>query len=129
MHDAVRPLASVDLVRQLVETASLTGSAVPVLPVTDTLKILKKKGDKLESTDEIVDRSRYYAAQTPQVFYSEYLKEAYLQAFDTAYTDDASVVLRNGKSLSYVQGERLNIKITTPEDMLLAQAVILLRQE
>jgi 2-C-methyl-D-erythritol 4-phosphate cytidylyltransferase len=69
-----------------------------------------------------------YGAQTPQVFHSELLKDAYNQAFDTAFTDDASVVERYGKSLSYVMGERLNIKITTQEDLVLAEAVLKIRK-
>ena len=73
------------------------------------------------------DRSVLFGAQTPQVFRSEILKDAYRQAYDTSFTDDASVVERNGKSLSYVIGERLNIKITTQEDLLLARAVDSLR--
>ena len=75
----------------------------------------------------MVDRSDFVAVQTPQVFRSEVLKDAYRQAYDTSFTDDASVVEKNGKSLSYVIGERLNIKITTQEDLLLARAVDALR--
>ena len=61
------------------------------------------------------------------MFWSEILKDAYCQAYDTSFTDDASVVEKYGKSLSYVIGERLNIKITTQEDLLLARAVDALR--
>jgi 2-C-methyl-D-erythritol 4-phosphate cytidylyltransferase len=68
-----------------------------------------------------------YGAQTPQIFHSEILKDAYNQAFDTAFTDDASVVEKHGKSLSFVIGERLNIKITTAEDLTLAEAVLKVR--
>ena len=76
---------------------------------------------------QVVDRSVLYGAQTPQIFYSELLKDAYNQAFDTSFTDDASVVEKHGKSLSYVMGERLNIKITTAEDLVLAEAVLKIR--
>ena len=74
-----------------------------------------------------VDRSLLYGAQTPQIFHSELLKAAYSQAYDMAFTDDASVVERYGKSPSYIIGERLNMKITTAEDLLLAEAVLKLR--
>ena len=74
-----------------------------------------------------VDRTVLYGAQTPQIFHSELLKDAYDQAFDTSFTDDASVVEKHGKSLSYTIGERLNIKITTAEDLVLAEAICALR--
>ena len=74
------------------------------------------------------DRSVLFGAQTPQMFHSEILKGAYSQAYDTSFTDDASVVERYGKSLSFIIGERLNIKITTQEDLVLARAVDSMRQ-
>jgi 2-C-methyl-D-erythritol 4-phosphate cytidylyltransferase len=78
---------------------------------------------------QTADRSVLYGAQTPQVFQSETIKEAYTRAYDTAFTDDASVAEKYGKSLSYMIGERLNIKITTQEDLLLARAVDSLRED
>ena len=94
------------------------------MPVTDTLKVLEKKADgTLFPAPEEVDRSRIYGAQTPQIFYSELLKKAYTQGFDTLFTDDASVARKYGIPLTFVEGERLNIKITTPEDLILAEAV------
>jgi 2-C-methyl-D-erythritol 4-phosphate cytidylyltransferase len=71
-----------------------------------------------------VDRSVLFGAQTPQVFHSEVLKQAYEQAFDTVFTDDASVVEKYGKNLSYLIGERFNIKITTRDDLIIAGAVM-----
>ena len=95
------------------------------MPVTDTLKVLEKKADgRLAATGEPIDRSRIYGAQTPQIFYSEVLKQAYTQGFDTLFTDDASVAERYGIPLTFIEGERLNLKITTPEDLLLAQAIL-----
>ena len=75
-----------------------------------------------------MDRSELFGAQTPQIFHSELLKKAYSLAYDTAFTDDASVVEKYGKSLSYTMGERLNIKITTQDDLILAQAVMAVRE-
>jgi 2-C-methyl-D-erythritol 4-phosphate cytidylyltransferase len=101
---------------------------IPVVPCVDTLKVLSKEGDELRTVEgAVADRSVLYAAQTPQVFHSELLKSAYALAYDTLFTDDASVVQKYGKSLSYIMGERLNIKITTQEDLLLAKAVMSLR--
>ena len=124
VHDAVRPLVSAQLVQELVRKAAETGSAIPVVPAVDTLRVLEDRDGELRSSDQVIDRSRIYAVQTPQVFWSEILSEAYRQAFDTAFTDDASVVERNKKPLSYVPGERFNIKITTAEDLFLAEAII-----
>ena len=124
IHDAVRPLVSAKLVQELVRKAAETGSAIPVIPAIDTLRILEDRDGELHSSVETIDRSRIYAVQTPQVFYSEILSKAYGQAFDTAFTDDASVVEKNKTPLSYVLGERFNIKITTAEDLFLAEAII-----
>ena len=107
--------------------AAESGSAVPAVPAVDTLRVLEKKGETLVAGDSVLDRSKIYAIQTPQVFWSETLLDAYRQAFDTAFTDDASVVAKKGMPLSYVQGERYNLKITTPEDLALAEAILLRR--
>lgn len=126
VHDGVRPLVSAGLVRSLFEAAAHGAPAViPVLPATDTLKVLAKGQDGLlHPTGEALDRSRVWAAQTPQVFHSEALKAAYAQGYDTLFTDDASVAERYGISLAFVPGERTNLKITTPEDLALAQAIM-----
>lgn len=124
VHDAVRPLVSAHLVQELAKKASECGSAIPVTPTVDTLKVLDNVDGELRSAPETLDRSRIYAGQTPQFFYSEILSDAYRQAFDMSFTDDASVVERNKIPLSYVMGERFNIKITTAEDLFLAEAVI-----
>ena len=133
VHDGVRPLVSVAMVKDMFEKAEKTQSLIPVIPCVDTMKVLQKKvwEDGSETLSAVpgqsVDRSVLYGAQTPQIFYSELLKAAYCQAFDTSFTDDASVVERYGKSLSYTLGERLNIKITTAEDLILAEAVLKIR--
>ena len=124
VHDAVRPLVSPGLVQELVKKAAECGSAIPVTPTVDTLKVLDRVDGELRSAHETLDRSRIFAGQTPQVFHSEILSEAYRQAFDTSFTDEASVVERNKIPLSYVLGERFNIKITTAEDLFLAEAII-----
>ena len=133
IHDGVRPLISVQMVRDMFEKAESTPALIPVIPCVDTMKVLQKNvcedaGEILTAVaGQSVDRSVLYGAQTPQIFYSEVLKDAYNQPFDTAFTDDASVVEKHGKSLSFVIGERLNIKITTSEDLILAEAVLRVR--
>ncbi len=125
VHDGVRPLVSVEMVRTMFEKAEHIPALVPVTPCTDTIKVLRKEGDELQTVEGAsADRSVLYGAQTPQIFHSECLKSAYSEAYDVSFTDDASVVQKYGKSLSYVIGERLNIKITTREDLLLAEAVM-----
>lgn len=128
VHDGVRPLVTASLVREMFENVAEIPALIPVVPCVDTLKVLQKDGDELSTVEgAVADRSVLYAAQTPQIFHSELLKSAYSMAYDTMFTDDASVVQKYGKSLSYTMGERLNIKITTQEDLLLARAVMSLR--
>lgn len=128
VHDGVRPLVSSALVGSMLSMAETVPALVPVIPCIDTLKVLKNDGGELRTVEgAVADRSVLYAAQTPQVFHSEILKQAYSLPYDTSFTDDASVVQAYGKSLSYTMGERLNIKITTQEDLLLADAVLALK--
>lgn len=130
VHDGVRPLVSPSLVAEMFEKAADVPALIPVVPCVDTLKVLHKSGDELRTVDgAVADRSVLYAAQTPQVFHSEILKSAYALPYDTMFTDDASVVQKYGKSLSYLIGERLNIKITTQEDLMLARAVMSLKEK
>ena len=129
VHDAVRPLVSEAFIKEMFDKAENISSLIPVLPCVDTMKVLEKKkmqGEEVlvEMEGRSVDRSVLYAAQTPQIFHSEVIKEAYGQAFDTTFTDDASVVLKYGKNLSYLIGERFNIKITTQDDLVLAKAIL-----
>ena len=125
VQDGVRPLLSIGRIRELFEAAQRVPALVPVLPVTDTLKVLQKDADgTLHATGESIDRSRIWGAQTPQIFYSEDLKAAYAQGYDTLFTDDASVAGKYGIPLTFAEGERYNIKITTPEDLTLALALI-----
>ncbi|MGN1211075.1 MAG: 2-C-methyl-D-erythritol 4-phosphate cytidylyltransferase [Candidatus Cryptobacteroides sp.] len=130
VHDGVRPLITPDKINELFALAQTCPAVIPVTPVTDTLKVLnatKLPDGTIEYhpiPDASVDRSVIFGAQTPQIFHSELLKEAYAQPFDPMFTDDASVAAKKGMPLTYVSGERLNIKITTPEDLLLAKAIL-----
>lgn len=134
VHDGVRPLVTEDLIKRAFDKAQESGSAVPVVQCIDTMKVLQKKiwEDGSESYAAVAgaeaDRSVLYGAQTPQIFHSELLKASYAQAYDTAFTDDASVVEKYGKTISYINGERLNFKITTQEDLVMAEAVLAVRK-
>ena len=129
VHDGVRPLVTEELVRKLFETAEREQAVVPVIPCVDTMKVLESKDGVLKAIPGAkADRSVLYGAQTPQVFHSEVVKSAYMMAYDTAFTDDASVVEKYGKDICYIEGERFNIKITTQDDMVLAKAIDALRK-
>lgn len=122
VHDGVRPLVSGALIKEMFSQMRSCRALIPVIPVTDTLKSLRRNSDgRIVATgDPDPDRSRVFGAQTPQMFLSEELRAAYELPYDLSYTDDASVAARYGIPLSYIDGERNNIKLTTPEDMELA---------
>lgn len=130
IHDGVRPLLSIDMISRMFRQMEHCRGLIPVVPVTDTLKALVPSRDEngsrsLSRADfPDPDRGMTFAAQTPQVFMSEDIKAAYDQAYDLSFTDDASVAENAGLKLDWCLGERLNLKITTPEDMILAEAVI-----
>lgn len=125
VHDGVRPFVSVPFLRELaVRIEDGRRALVPVLPSTDTLVALRAGESGLEPVDgRPVDRSEIWRVQTPQLFLSEDLKAAYRQPYDPAFTDDGSVAAAYGIPLTFCEGERFNIKLTTPEDLLLAQAL------
>lgn len=129
VHDGVRPLVTEAFIGRLFGVAETNPAVVPVLPCTDTLKaVVRKEGADGQKCLEgipgvLIDRNAVYRAQTPQVFHSEILKSAYDSPFDLNFTDDASVVEKNGTNVTYVDGEQFNIKITTPDDLILAEAV------
>lgn len=133
IQDGVRPLATPELISRMFSMMDSCRALIPVLPSTDTLKAVRSVRDssgaeRLETIPGVVlDRSEVYRAQTPQIFLSEDLKAAYGQAFDTSFTDDASVAERKNIPLSYVEGERYNIKITTQDDLDFAKAILTLK--
>ena len=126
IQDGVRPLFSEDLIRRMIGRMEEVRALIPVVPMVDTLKVLSRGADgSLETVGgAVADRSEIFGAQTPQLFRSEDLKAAYAQAYDRDFTDDASVAQRKGIPLSYIEGERYNLKITTPDDLRLAEAIL-----
>lgn len=118
IHDAVRPLTSPEVIGACFKGAEQHGAAVPVVPVTDTIR------QKKESTSITLPRRDLVAVQTPQCFNAHLLKSAYEAPFNTTFTDDASVVEHGGHGIELVNGHRTNIKITTPEDLLIAESFL-----
>lgn len=118
VHDGVRPLFSASLINRLFEEANKSGATVPVTPVIQSLR--KVEGASSYS----VDRSAYRQVQTPQCFKTNLLQDAFVNAKHVNYSDDAAVVEANGKSISLLEGDLDNIKITTPIDLQLAELII-----
>jgi 2-C-methyl-D-erythritol 4-phosphate cytidylyltransferase len=115
VQDGVRPLVSKKLIQTCYETAFSYGACVPAIPVADSLR----KGDKTNNAP--ISREGLFRVQTPQVFRSSWLQKAYEQPFNDLFTDDASVVEKNGHKIILVNGEETNIKITRREDLSLAE--------
>lgn len=118
VHDGVRPFVSAEVIGRCYVEAARTQAVVPVTDVVETVRHLE--GDGRSTT---VSRDDYKLVQTPQVFTLSLLKEAYAQPYIPAFTDDASVVESLGHEVTLVQGNRENIKITTPFDLVVAEAM------
>lgn len=118
VHDAVRPLASKKLIIKLILEAEKNAAVIPVVAPVDSFR--KIEGDN----SKIIDRSALRIVQTPQVFDATILRKAYEQDFSSTFTDDASVVESIGEKITLCEGERGNLKITTPEDMVIATALL-----
>ena len=119
VHDGVRPLVSEEVIDNAFEEAKRSGAVIPVIEVTDSLRELTSDGKS-----KSVPRNLYRSVQTPQVFKTALLKEAYNQPFCDCFTDDASVVEATGKEVKLIKGNAENIKITTPKDLLLAEMLL-----
>ncbi len=116
IHDGVRPCVSIDVINEAFATAEKLGNAIVAVPSKDSIRMVN------DGKSVGVDRSKYYLIQTPQVFNLTLLKEAYSSTtYQTTFTDDASVFEQAGHSINLVKGEYTNIKITTPEDLPLAE--------
>jgi 2-C-methyl-D-erythritol 4-phosphate cytidylyltransferase len=117
IHDGARPLVSQDLIRRTFALAEKNGNAIPVLPVTESLR--EVTGD----SSIPADRSRFRIVQTPQVFHAKELKKAYASAPGDDYADDATVLELTGETIHLVEGDQRNIKITVMGDLETAEAV------
>lgn len=116
VHDGVRPFVSTKTIGACYDKAASSGAAIPVVPVVETVRHLMPGGQS-----ETVPRDDYRLVQTPQVFDAALLRQAYTQAYTPFFTDDASVVETSGHDVSLVEGNRENIKITTPSDLAIAE--------
>jgi 2-C-methyl-D-erythritol 4-phosphate cytidylyltransferase len=121
VHDGVRPFVAPQVIEDCFTKAGQYGAAIPVVPLTESLRELER-GE--EERSRPVDRHQYRIVQTPQVFHSEILKKAYRQAYQPEFTDDASVVEASGVAIRTVDGNRENIKITHPFDLLVAETLL-----
>ncbi|MBP3433609.1 MAG: 2-C-methyl-D-erythritol 4-phosphate cytidylyltransferase [Alistipes sp.] len=118
VHDGVRALATKKMILRVQLAAEETGAAIPVTEVVDSYR-------RVDGTESyIVPRSELRIVQTPQTFSASLLRRAYEQPFSESFTDDASVVEALGAKITLVEGERRNIKLTTPEDMLIAERLL-----
>ena len=118
VHDGVRPFPSIEVIRNCYETARTAKAVIPVIPVVETVRHLE--GDKSVT----VPRGDYRLVQTPQTFDIQLLKAANRQPYNDGFTDDASVVESYGHAITLVEGNRENIKITTPYDLKIAEVLI-----
>ncbi len=118
VHDGVRPFVSHEVISRCYAEAEAHGAVVPVIPVVETVRQLKGEGSVT------VDRNAYRLVQTPQTFRATLLRRAYEQPYTDAFTDDASVVEALGEAVTLVDGNRENIKLTTPFDLIVAKALV-----
>lgn len=122
VHDGVRPLVTTELIHRCYEQAVDKGSAIPAIPVPDSMRILEDEDSRP------IDREQMRIIQTPQTFKAEVILPAFEQEYQAAFTDEATVVEAYGDNVYLVQGERSNIKVTTPEDMIVAEALLKARE-
>jgi 2-C-methyl-D-erythritol 4-phosphate cytidylyltransferase len=122
IHDGVRPFVRPALMNACIVGAGATGACIPALPATDTLKQVDENGVILST----LDRHRVRLAQTPQTFSIDLIRRAHQVAGQRGFaaTDDASIAEFAGETVTVVPGDRDNIKITTPQDLLLARAIL-----
>jgi len=125
VHDGVRPFPSIEVIRNSFETAREKKAVIPVIPVVETVRKLDltKCQTLCEVESATVPRDEYRLVQTPQTFDIQLLKASNRQPYNDGFTDDASVVESYGHAITLVEGNRENIKITTPYDIVVAEAL------
>lgn len=117
VQDGVRPFASKEMILRVVDCAAQNGAAIPVVKAVDSYRIVE--GEE----SHIIDRTPLRIVQTPQIFAAPILRAAYDTPFRKEFTDDASVVEYSGEKITLCEGEDTNIKITTPADLIIAEAI------
>ncbi len=119
VHDAVRPFVSEKVIHSIIQEIQTKQAVIPVYPVNESIRKRMENG-----TTKAVNRNDYVLVQTPQCFQTEIIKNAYLQDYSAEFTDDASVVESSGVIIHTVEGNRENIKLTTPFDLQLAKCLL-----
>ena len=121
IHDGARPLVSQEVLERAIVRAAQCGAAAPAVPVKDTIK--RARDGMVEAT---LNRSELFAIQTPQVFQGDLIRTALIKALEEGaeLTDDCSAVERLGIGVALTQGDYRNLKITTPEDLAVAEALL-----
>lgn len=122
VHDGVRPLVTERLIQGCVEQAIKIGSAIPAIEATDSMRLVKN------DDSEPLDRTKVRLIQTPQTFRASILLPAMLQPFSEAFTDEATVVEAMGTKVHLITGEKSNLKITTPEDLAIAEVLLKIKK-
>ncbi len=117
IHDGVRPLVTTDTIKRCFADAEKFGNAIPVISPSDSLRMITQQGNMP------VNRQCLRIIQTPQVFDAKLIKKAYLQDYSPDFTDDATLLEKTGENIHLVEGNRENIKITNPEDLIIAEAL------
>lgn len=118
IHDGVRALVSKRLIINAMLKIESVEAVIPVVDAVDSYRVVEGEHN------EVIPRSKLRIVQTPQLFRADILRRAYAQEFDPRFTDDATVVEGLGVKITLIEGERSNIKLTTPEDMVYAEAMI-----
>jgi 2-C-methyl-D-erythritol 4-phosphate cytidylyltransferase len=118
VHDGVRPFVTKELIARCFEAAETHGSAIPVVPISPSVREITSNGN------QAADRSKLRIVQTPQCFEASLLKRAFEMPFETSFTDEATLVEKLGVKVHLVEGEERNLKITTPLDLMVAEALL-----
>lgn len=118
VHDAVRPLVSLDTIARTYQFAARFGNAIPVISPADTVRTVDG------AISKPIDREKIRLVQTPQCFFAGRLKKAFNKNYHESFTDEASVLETDGERLFLVEGNHENIKITHPSDLLFAEAIL-----
>lgn len=118
IHDGARPLISTEVIKRTIDQAKKSGNGVAAVQVKDSIRQMKN------SKSIAVDRSQFYAVQTPQTFDVGLIKKAFEKSQSNQFTDDASVIEAYGETVHLVEGSYDNLKITTPEDLIVAESIL-----
>ena len=118
IHDAVRCMVTPELIKRCHHDAQLYGSSIPVVALRDSIRRVTDNGS------EVVDRAILRAVQTPQTFRSNIILKAFETSFDPSFTDEASVIEKQGGTVHLTEGEESNVKVTYPTDLLVAEKIL-----